>query len=216
VLGPYNASFFVHDSSAYLWMSIPDGLLNALQSRIKDGSWADKPRIVALGADDNFLLITEKNTAIWDLENYKAVSDMLEVARAQTPGIRDIQNIVLHPHRYGCFVAQFKNGLLKHENLPPHQQSGIANMADPVLRDTESVARKTIQRRESDRQESVQRTQSPLQRTQSPQQRTQSPLQERARIKREWCENSHRYTAQSRGLKLSLNISIGGLARMLG
>jgi hypothetical protein len=204
-------------------MSIPDGLLNALQSRIKDGSWADKPRIVALGADDNFLLITEKNTAIWDLENYKAVSDMLEVARAQTPGIRDIQNIVLHPHRYGCFVAQFKNGLLKHENLPPHQQSGIANMADPVLRDTESVARKTIQRRESDRQESVQRTQSPLQRTQSPlqrtqspQQRTQSPLQERARIKREWCENSHRYTAQSRGLKLSLNISIGGLARMLG
>jgi hypothetical protein len=204
-------------------MSIPDGLLNALQSRIKDGSWADKPRIVALGADDNFLLITEKNTAIWDLENYKAISDMLEVARAQTPGIRDIQNIVLHPHRYGCFVAQFKNGLLKHENLPPHQRSGIANMADPVLRDTESVARKTIQRRESDRQESVQRTQSPLQRTQSPlqrtqspQQRTQSPLQERARIKREWCENSHRYTAQSRGLKLSLNISIGGLARMLG
>jgi hypothetical protein len=204
-------------------MSIPDGLLNALQSRIKDGSWADKPRIVALGADDNFLLITEKNTAIWDLENYKAISDMLEVARAQTPGIRDIQNIVLHPHRYGCFVAQFKNGLLKHENLPPHQRSGIANMADPVLRDTASVARKTIQRRESDRQESVQRTQSPLQRTQSPlqrtqspQQRTQSPLQERARIKREWCENSHRYTAQSRGLKLSLNISIGGLARMLG
>jgi hypothetical protein len=190
-------------------MSIPDGLLNALQSRIKDGSWADKPRIVALGADDNFLLITEKNTAIWDLENYKAISDMLEVARAQTPGIRDIQNIVLHPHRYGCFVAQFKNGLLKHENLPPHQRSGIANMADPVLRDTESVARKTIQRRESDRQEIVQRTQ-------SPQQRTQSPLQERARIKREWCENSHRYTAQSRGLKLSLNISIGGLARMLG
>jgi hypothetical protein len=197
-------------------MSIPDGLLNALQSRIKDGSWVDKPRIVALGADDNFLLITEKNIAIWDLENYKAVSGMLEVARAQPPGICDIQNIVLHPHRYGCFMAQFKNGALKHENLPPHQRSGIANMVDPVLRDTESVARKTIQRRESDRQESVQRTHSPLQRTQSPQQRTQSPLQERARIKREWSENSHRYTAQSRGLKLSLNISIGGLARMLG
>lgn len=202
MLGPYNASFFVHDSSAYLWMSIPDGLLNALQSRIKDGSWVDKPRIVALGADDNFLLITEKNIAIWDLENYKAVSGMLERARAQALGIRDIQNIVLHPHRYGCFVAQSKNGALKHENLPPHQRSGIANMADPVLRDTESLTRKTVQRRESDRQESVQRT--------------QSPLQERARIKREWSENSHKYTAQSKGLKLSLSISIGGLARMLG
>ena len=186
-------------------MSIPDGLLSALQSRIKNGSWVDKPRIVALGADNNFLLITEKNIAIWDLENYKVISGILEVARAQIPGIRDIQNIVLHPHRYGCFVAQFRNGSLKHENLPPHQRSGIANMVDPVLQDTESVARKTIQRRES-----------PLQRTQSSQQRTQIPLEERARIKREWSENSHKYTAQSRGLKLSLNISIGGLARMLG
>lgn len=202
VLGPYNASFFAHDSAAYIWMSLPEGLLTALQSRIKNGSWADKPRIVALGADDDFLLITEKDIAIWDLDNYKTVSDMLEAARAETQGIRNLQNIVLHPHRYSCFVAQSKTGALNHANLPPHQRTGITNMIEPVMRDTERLGRRTIQRRDSERQASTPRS--------------QTPLRERARIKREWSENSQKFTAQSKGLKLSLSISIGGLARMLG
>lgn len=183
-------------------MSIPDGLLTALQARIKNGSWVDKPRIVALGADDDFLLITENNATIWDLSNYKTVSDMIEDARTQDRGISDIQNIVLHPYRYGCFVTQSKRGTLMYENLPPHQVSGIANMVDPILRDSERKERKLIQRRDSEKKESMQRT--------------QSPLQERARIKREWSEHRHQYTAQSKGLKLSLSLSIGGLARMLG
>jgi hypothetical protein len=76
-------------------MSIPDGLLTALQSRIKNRSWVDKPRIVALGADDNFLLVTEKNVAIWDLENYKSISNMLEFSRTQGGGIQEICNINL-------------------------------------------------------------------------------------------------------------------------
>ncbi|KAF3043658.1 hypothetical protein E8E12_004932 [Didymella heteroderae] len=209
VVGPYNSSFFVHDSSAYLWMSIPDGLLQSLQSRIKNGSWIDKPRIVALGADDNFLLITEKNVAIWDLENYKTVSDMLEFARAQEHGIRDFQNIVLHSYRYGCYVAQSKTGALLYGNLPPHQVSGITSMAEPVMRDTERArekerpARTSVQRRESDREST---------------QRRPSSLQERARIKREWSAHKQQFTAQSKGLKLSLSVSfgVGGLVGMLG
>ncbi|KAF2623634.1 hypothetical protein BU25DRAFT_171823 [Macroventuria anomochaeta] len=204
ILGAYNTSFFVHDSSAYLWMSIPEGLLTALQARIKNGSWVDKPRIVALGADDNFLLITEKNAAIWDLDNYKTVSNMLEFSRSQERGIQEIHDISLHPYRYGCFVAQSKNGTLLHEDLPAHQVSGITNMIDPVLRDTERAGKKAMQRRESEKRESMQRR--------------PSTLQERARIKREWSEHRQQFTAQSKGLKLSLSLSIGvgGLARMLG
>ncbi|KAF1925241.1 uncharacterized protein M421DRAFT_262885 [Didymella exigua CBS 183.55] len=206
VLGPYNNSFFVHDSSAYIWMSIPDGLLTALQARIKSGSWIDKPRIVALGADDGFLLITEKNVAIWDLEKYKTVSDMLESARAQAHGIRDIRNIVLHAYRYGCYVAQSKTGALMHGNLPAHQISGIMCMLGPVLRDTErarGAERKIAERRESERDNL---------------QRRPSGLQERARIKREWSDHKQQFTAQSKGLKLSVSVSfgVGGLARMLG
>ncbi|KAF1361249.1 hypothetical protein EJ07DRAFT_112876 [Lizonia empirigonia] len=204
VLGAYNSSFFVHDSSAYIWMSIPDGLLSALQARIKNGSWIDKPRIVALGADDDFMLITEKNAAIWDLENYKTASDILEFSRTQERGIQDIHNIVLHPYRYGCFIAQSKNGTLLHENLPPHQLPGITNMIEPIKRDTESAGRKMVARRESEQRDSTQRR--------------PSALQERAKIKREWTEHKQQFTAQSKGLKLSLSLSIGvgGLARMLG
>lgn len=204
VLGAYNSSFFVHDSSAYLWMSIPDGLLSALQARIKNGSWIDKPRIVALGADDNFMLITEKNAAIWDLENYKTASDMLEFSRTQERGIQEIHNVVLHPYRYGCFIAQSKNGTLLHENLPPHQLPGITNMIEPIKRETESAGRKMVARRESEQRDSTQRR--------------PSALQERAKIKREWTEHKQQFTAQSKGLKLSLSLSIGvgGLARMLG
>jgi hypothetical protein len=185
-------------------MSIPDGLLTALQSRIKNRSWVDKPRIVALGADDNFLLVTEKNVAIWDLENYKSISNMLEFSRTQGGGIQEICNINLHPHRYGCFVAQSRNGTLLYENLPPHQLSGLKSMIEPILQDTTRLERKTVQRRESDRRENTQRR--------------PSALQERAKIRREWSEHKQQFTAQTKGLKLSLSLSVstGGLTRMLG
>jgi hypothetical protein len=209
VLGPHNGSFFAHDSSAYLWMSIPDGLLEALQSRIKNGSWVDKPRVLALGADGNFVLITAKNAAVWDLEKYKTASAMLEFARTQDHGIRDIHNIVLHAYRYECYVAQSHTGALTYGNLPPHQVPGIANMVQPVLRaaerarEDERAARQSLQRRDSERESGQARPRA---------------LQERARIKREWSEHKQQFTAQSKGLKLSLSVSIGvgGLVKMLG
>lgn len=202
VLGSHNSSFFVHDSAAYLWMNIPDGLLTALQARIKDGSWTDRPRIVALGADDNFLLITEKNKAIWDLENYKTLSDLVEFSRSQDRGLQDIANITLHPYRYGCFITHSKNGTLLFENLPPHQLPGLKKMIEPLLRDSERAQKKPVQRRESEMRE--------------PLQRKPSTLQERASVRRERSGQRQQFTAQSKGLKLSLSFSIGGLARMLG
>lgn len=204
VLGPYNASFFVHDSVAYLWMNIPGGLLDALQSRIKGGAWVDRPRIVALGADDNFLLVTESNAAIWELKNYKAISDMLNFSNTQDRGIEEIHNIVLHPYRYGCFIAQSKNGTLLYDNLPPHQLPGLKQMTAPISQDTDRAGTLAMQRRESEKKESTSRR--------------PSALQERARIRREWSEHKQQFTAQAKGLKLSLSLSVsaGGLARMLG
>jgi hypothetical protein len=185
-------------------MSIPDGLLTALQARIKNGSWIDRPRIVALGASDSFLLITENNKAIWDLDNYKTLSDLIDFSRTQNRGIQEIHNVTLHPYRYGCFVAQSKNGTLIFENLPPHQLPGLKSMIDPVMKDTEHTGRKAVQRRESEKRDVLHRK--------------PSVLQERAKIKREWSEHKQQFTAQSKGLKLSLSLSIGvgGLARMLG
>lgn len=77
-------------------------------------------------------------------------------------------------------------------------------MIGPVARDTQLAARKSVRRGNSERRDSAQRR--------------PGPLQERASVRREWSEHKQQFTAQSKGLKLSLSLSIGvgGLARMLG
>lgn len=118
-LGPYNASFFAHDGSAYRWMNLPSGLLSALESRIMRGEWSDRPRIVALGANNNFVLLTEKNAAVWNLGNYQTASKMLDYASQQSNGVNDIRSLSLHAYRYDGFVSQSRNGTVIHNALPP-------------------------------------------------------------------------------------------------
>jgi hypothetical protein len=203
-LGPYNSSFFAHDGSTYRWMNLPPNLLSALQVRIEDGSWIDRPRLVALGANDNFVLITEKQAAIWDLIHYKTVANLLQFSKIQERGIFDIHSIVLHAHRYGSFVIQSRNGTLIHENLPPHSISGLQQMVTPIAEDTKILERRSLPRRGSEFKESIQRR--------------QSNLQQRAQLRKEWGEHKQHFTAQTKGAKisLSLSISIGGISRLLG
>jgi hypothetical protein len=203
-MGPYNSSFFAHDGASYRWMNLPNDLLYALQIRIKDGSWTDRPRIVALGAGENFVLITEKHAAIWDLANYNTISDLLEFSRTQDRGISEIQAIVLHAYRFGSFITQSRNGTLIHGNLPPHMLPGLELMKVSILHDTKALERTPLVHRESDKRDNVQRR--------------SSNLQQRAQLRREWGEHKQQFTAQAKGLKLSLSLSVsaGGLARLLG
>lgn len=192
-------------------MSIPRALLAALESRIKNGGWTDRPRVVALGADGDFVLITEGGTAVWECSRYKSVAGVLEAARRRGgKGVGDVRGVVLHPYRYGCFVVVEGKGEVRWENVPVHQVAGMQGMVEPVLRD--SQRKMVLPRRESERKGEAPTT---------VQRRSSTPLQERARVKREWSgsgEGRRHYTAtaQSKGLKLSLSLSIGGLARMLG
>ncbi|CAN9107309.1 unnamed protein product [Alternaria alternata] len=198
-LGPYNSSFFIHDKASYLWKNLPGTLLVALQNNIQDGSWIDRPRLVALGAGDNFLLITEKNASVWDLRHYKSAVAFLEKS-----AMSDVHSLILHAYRYQSFVMQTKSGKLLFENVPPHQIASIQTMIAPVLQDTKDLQRRPLVHRESDKRENVQRR--------------PSALQQRAQIRREWSEHTQEFTAQAKGVKLSfsLNVSLGGLARMLG
>lgn len=185
-------------------MSLPPRLLSALQSRTKDGNWLDKPRIVALGADSNFLLITENHAAVWDLGSYNTISSMLEFSRSQERGIAEVHDITLHPYRYHCFVAQSRNGTLLYENLPPHELPGIEGMKADIQRDTQEVERRA---RERSRIADVQRRPS---------------LQHQATLRRDWGDRRQEFRAQSKGLRLSLSLSVsarglaGGLGKMLG
>lgn len=216
-LGPYNASFFVHDTAAYLWMDIPPGLLRALESRIKNGSWTDPPRIVALGADHTFLLITAQHAATWDLDTYPGLTAKLNHSRTQSRGLADLHNVILHAYRYNAFITQTKAGSLMHENPPPHALSAVQSMVEPVKHDSKTATRPTLDgrvpsRHVLERHAFERETDAPL----PP--RRPSTLQQRAQVRREWSEHRQQFSAQAQGLKLSLSLSIsaGGLARMLG
>jgi hypothetical protein len=210
-LGPYNSSFFAHDGLAYRWMNLPPTLLSALQVRIEDGNWIDRPRLVTLGANDNFVLITEKHAAIWDLGHYKTIANLLQFSKTQERGIYDIHSIMLHAHRFGSFVTQSRNGTIIHENLPPHSIPGLQEMITPISEDTKKLERTLLLRRGSEIKESLQRRPSNLQ--QRP-----SNLQQRAQLRREWGEHKQHFTAQTKGMKvsLSLSISVAGISRLLG
>ena len=185
-------------------MNLAEDLLAALQSRVDAGNWIDRPRIVALGASNNFVLLTEKNAAVWNLGNYRSASKLLENSDIRNGGISDIQSIALHPYRFQSFITQSKNGTVLHENMPPHGLSGIQAMVDAVIQDTKKVERNPFTRQASEKREVLPRR--------------PSALQQRAQLRREWSEHSQEVTKQTKALKVSLtlSVSLGGLARMLG
>jgi hypothetical protein len=219
-LGPSTASFFVHDTAAYLWMDIPPALLSALESRIKNGGWTDPPRIVALGADAAFLLVTAQHAATWDLDAYPGLTAKLNHSRTQAHGLADLHNVILHAYRYNAFITQTKTGSLMHENPPPHALSAMESMAEPMKQDSKFAARPVLDRRVPSRhvlerhafERETEASPPP------PPPRRPSTLQQRAQVRREWSEHRQQFSAQAQGLKLSLSLSIsaGGLARMLG
>jgi hypothetical protein len=209
-LGPYNTSFYVTDSSACLWMNLPPPLLSALQARIKNAAWIDRPRIVTLGAAQNFLLITEKHTAVWDLSHYATLSKMLEFSRMQKDGISEVYNATLHAYRYQCFLAQSRNGKLLFENLPLHELGALQSLQPFVLEDTRVAE---TSREERERRIVVERRPS---------------LKQQARFRQSWGEGGKRQEIralkQAKGLRLSLSLSVSakglagglGLGRILG
>ncbi|KAF1976195.1 hypothetical protein BU23DRAFT_42724 [Bimuria novae-zelandiae CBS 107.79] len=211
-LGPYNASFLIHDSASYIWLNLPPTLLSALQARIKDGVWLDRPRIVALGADSNFLLITEGHAAIWDLGCYTMLSRMLEYSRTQARGIADVAGVALHAYRYECFIAQAVNGAVVSENVPVHEGAGVAGMKEAVLKDVKEVEEraKGAERRAREK-EVVRRRLEGAARRESVH---GGQGGERGEVKEV-------FRAKGRGIRLSLSLSVstglaGSFSKMLG
>lgn len=182
-------------------MNLPAALLSALEARIRNGAWTDKPRIVALGADNDFLLITKKHAAVWHLTHYRMLSQMLEFSRGQERGIEEVTCVVMHPYRYQCFMALSRNGTLLVENVPQHAAEGVEGMRAAVLRDVqEGEQRKREEGREVRRRVS---------------------LQHQGTLRREWGEHRQEVHARAKGLRLSLSLSLTvpnvvGFGKMLG
>ncbi|KAF2743469.1 hypothetical protein M011DRAFT_221914 [Sporormia fimetaria CBS 119925] len=193
-LGPQNSSFFIGDGTSYLWLGLPTPLLYALESRIRNGAFTDKPRIVALGADDNFILITENHAAVWNLPDYRMLSRMLNYARTQQRGIEEVTEVVLHAYRYQGFVALSRNGTLLYENLPEWSLTALDRMKESFVSDSNAVSPGT-RKMEAIRPSARERE-----------------LKKVAEFKTKWDDrtDSMERRAKAKGLKLSLSLSIGG------
>jgi hypothetical protein len=226
-IGPYNESFFATDGRSWRWMNLPEGLLEALQARAKDGKWTDRPRLVALGADGDFLLITEKHTAIWDLSHYRTLAKMLENSKTQEKGIEEIQHVELHAYRFQCFVALSRNGTLLYENIPQHSLADLQSLQPVIKKDAAEAnrGRRANQRMDSffndeewqrlGRRPSVRQNEGLKQNT---------SLQQRATLKREWSNRRREFEERAQGYKLKLSLSLNinpsgmaaGFSKILG
>ncbi|KAF2489273.1 hypothetical protein BU16DRAFT_519161 [Lophium mytilinum] len=194
-LGPENSSWYATDGKSWMWQNLPRNLESALHSQKSSaGSWTSPPRIVALGADSDFLLITENNAAFWSLNQYRTLRKMIQFSKTQVSGISAIKDVVLHSYRYQCFVAESSNGTLISENVPPHSQRDI----DAFRQALKVAAERKLYRTPS---------------------RASPPLQ--ATLRREWTDHARQTgddLAREIKLKMKVNVSIsaGSIARLFG
>jgi hypothetical protein len=127
---------------------------------------------------------------------------MLEYSRTQANGIKEIHSITLHPYRYQSFVAQSRNGTLIYESLPDWSTQALRGMRDLMIKD----AREAEVR---ERQIDLQRRPSLRVRDSRRDSGAGRGLEERARLKAHWDDKKAEFSTKSRGLKLSLSLSIG-------
>lgn len=70
-LGPDNNSYFATDGKRTCWHNLPASLDKAIDDlRNPNGSFHTNPRVVALGLDENYIMISDKNGGSWQLSKY--------------------------------------------------------------------------------------------------------------------------------------------------
>jgi hypothetical protein len=86
-LGPNNKSWYATDGKSWKWKNLPAGLSTALSDRMKDGQWTIEPRLVCLGANDNYLMITEAHGGAWLLTGYPELDQMVDAFKESESGL---------------------------------------------------------------------------------------------------------------------------------
>jgi len=91
-LGPNNESFFVTDGKQFLWQGLPSGLATAIEKlRKKGGGFTSDPRLVCLGVNSSYILITAGNGGSWsvsdDYPELDAFLDNLKTANGNKGGM---------------------------------------------------------------------------------------------------------------------------------
>lgn len=74
--GTSSGSFYATDGSTWQWNNLPPSMQAALSVRRDTrGGWRDPPRLVSLGADGDFILLTVGNGYTMQLTNYPVLDE---------------------------------------------------------------------------------------------------------------------------------------------
>ena len=148
-LGPYNKSYWADDGASFRWNNLPSTLHTHLKGlQTSSGNWTDAPRIVALGANDNFVLVTEGHGGLWSLPHYRELDSILDSLRdmkGSGSGFSLIHRLVLNPYRLQCGVLQAQNGTVFGIGLPPHTQEAFQSIEESIREDTLAKIRREFE-----------------------------------------------------------------------
>ncbi|CAK7224552.1 hypothetical protein SCUCBS95973_005555 [Sporothrix curviconia] len=133
-LGPDNASYFVTDGKDYSWSNLPTGLHNFVESlRKPGGGFTSAPRIVALGAQGNYMMITAGHGGAWSVAAYPELDTFLDekkVKHCNMPGMfSNVASVSLDAHDVRNFVMTYFDG--GHYGYIPDE---LDDLVWPVLR----------------------------------------------------------------------------------
>ena len=93
--------YYATDGTAVVWKNLPARLEQKLVAMLQGGDLAKKPKVVALGVDEDFVYL-DSETAEWELKNYPELEGMLRTLRGQSQ-IHHISVCVL----FTCLLLHF-------------------------------------------------------------------------------------------------------------
>ncbi|OCK87380.1 uncharacterized protein K441DRAFT_358351 [Cenococcum geophilum 1.58] len=138
--GTPTGSFYATDGSSWRWDNLPPPLQAALLVRRGfKGAWRDPPRLVSLGADGDFILLTVGNGYTMRLTKYPEL-DVTFDEYIKTVGkgraFNWIHNLTLNAYVPDSYILQCSNGKVFLNNLPPNSSSHTSLIQSHILSDT--------------------------------------------------------------------------------
>jgi hypothetical protein len=77
-------------------LSLPIELASRFQALLKNGTWTDSPRIVTLGVEGNYLLLTNGNVCYWNMPKYAEIASQIP-EMAKNGGLANITVSIRDP-----------------------------------------------------------------------------------------------------------------------
>lgn len=91
-LGPYNSSYLAVDGNTCAWANLPPSMDSKVDEMIKAG---EDPRVIALGANRSYIIISTGQAASWELDNgYETLKATVEALAEEQRAGKDGMSLI--------------------------------------------------------------------------------------------------------------------------